>query len=73
MTGVRKRFCTGDRNRKAGKSEWCDQMFGEECLLAYLMQRLEIIMNKIRCSECMSNGIFTEKDWKNGMTLTGCS
>jgi hypothetical protein len=30
-------------------------------------------MNKVRCSECMSNGIFTEKDWKNGMTLTGCS
>ncbi len=36
-TGVRKRFCTGDRNRKAGKSEWCDRMFGEEYLLAYLM------------------------------------
>jgi hypothetical protein len=30
-------------------------------------------MNKVGSSECMSNGIFTEKDRKNGMTLTGCS
>ncbi len=30
-------------------------------------------MNKVGCSEGMCSGIFTEKDRKNGMTLTGCS
>jgi hypothetical protein len=37
MTVVRKHLCTGDRNRKAGKSECFGRMFGIERSLLYLI------------------------------------
>ena len=73
MTGVRKHFCMGDCNIKTGKSEWVDWMFGIEYSLLYMMQDSEIVINNHECSECGFNDVSTEKDQKNGMTLTGCS
>jgi len=64
------RFMTGVRNRKVGKSEGCDRVFRIEHFLLYLTPQSEIVINKVGCSECMSIGIFTEK---NGMTLAGTS
>jgi hypothetical protein len=58
MTVVRKHLCTGDHNRKVGRSESVDRIFGIEYSLLYLMERLEIVMNKVRFSECKSNGTF---------------
>jgi hypothetical protein len=64
------RFMTGVRDRKVGKSEGCDRVFRIERFLLYLMSQSGIVMNKVGCSECMSIGIFTEK---NGMRLAGSS